>query len=137
MEARKGVLRCIEAFGIVHESSLFTSKVIPKIMHDKLKQCGATFRQLKTPSGSIIPYWLGFRDINDEQELPRILEEIKKAQQLTGKTPNADRTTTKEDEPLQDDDDQWDKEDIDQILGSVESSSEIEKMLTVLSMIYF
>ena len=106
-------------------------------MHDKLKQCGATFRQLKTPSGSIIPYWLGFRDINDEQELPRILEEIKKAQQLTGKTPNADRTTTKEDESLQDDDDQWDKEDIDQILGSVESSSEIEKMLTVLSMIYF
>ena len=109
----------VEANGIVHEDTLFDLKVIPRTMHDRFCNLRKHSRKFETANGSIIPYWLGYRNEEDDQELPHILKVIQSEQRKAQVVANTNKATDKKEVPLEEDDDQWDKEDIDQILGKL------------------
>ena len=113
------MIDCVEAYGIVHEDTLFDLKVIPRTMHDRFCNLRKHSRKFETANGSIIPYWLGYRNEEDDQELPHILKVIQSEQQKAQVVANTNKATDKKEVPLEEDDDQWDKEDIDQILGKL------------------
>ena len=120
LDARKVVMKNAKASGIVHEDSLFHLKIMPEMMHNKFCDLKKKFGRF-TMNGSIIPFWLGVVNEHYLKRLPaktsaalNLFKQLKETREQPVTTTNA----TNAESLAEDGDDQWDKEDIDAILGS-------------------
>ena len=113
-------MQTVEAFGIVHEDCLYELKVIPKSVYDSMCRLRTQLSHFESALGSILPYWLGVGHAGEEQRLADILNEFKKqppqAPQQRAAAAGV-KEQEDEDEESAGEDDQWDAEDINEILS--------------------
>lgn len=121
LRARKEVMKYAQSFGIVHEYSLHDYQIISKTKLFEFQALKRIQSKFASKNQSILPYWLGIENEGENQKLVSVLRGLK-GKIATAQTTLREygNTTTKEaSQSIDDGDDQWDKEDIDEILGNL------------------
>ena len=121
LRARKEVMKYAQSFGIVHEDSLHDYQIISEAKLVEFQALKRIQSKFASKNQSILPYWLGIENEGENQKLVSVLRGLK-GKIATAQTTLREygNTTTKEaSQSIDDGDDQWDKEDIDEILGNL------------------
>ena len=121
LRARKEVMKYAQSFGIVHEDSLHDYQIISEAKLVEFQALKRIQSKFASKNQSILPYWLGIENEGENQKLVSVLRGLK-GKIATAQTTLREygNTTTKEaSQSIDDEDDQWDKEDIDEILGNL------------------
>lgn len=121
LRARKEVMKYAQSFGIVHEYSLHVYQIISKTKLVEFQALKRIQSKFASKNQSILPYWLGIENEGENQKLVSVLRGLK-GKIATAQTTLREygNTTAKEaSQSIDDGDDQWDKEDIDEILGNL------------------
>ena len=121
LRARKEVMKYAQSFGIVHEDSLHDYQIISEAKLVEFQALKRIQSKFASKNQSILPYWLGIENEGENQKLVSVLRGLK-GKIATAQTTLREygNTTTKEaSQSMDDGDDQWDKEDIDEILGNL------------------
>ena len=117
-EIIRGVIMLMNSRGLIHEDSLLKMKIIPQSMHSKFGTLMKAFRHGSAPGAvewTALGIWL---QINWNQGLDQLVSSLKPNNTRTHQTVRESYVTDKLD--LEETaDDQWDKEHIDEIQGTL------------------